>query len=191
MGVHDEQSVETQQLHGNYSGYYYPAEWRSGDMPPGVISSVEPVYTSFDVAFDANPYRYHIKNRPVKNTSNKKERKRTESINTAFSDLRRCIPNVPADTKLSKIKILRLATSYIAYLMDTLNTAEESQPGPETLQESGSYQKEIWRKFNQDEENRKLETGALVGRGKGRGRSGWPQLVWAQEILDNASSSQQ
>lgn len=50
----------------------------------------------------------------------KKERRRTESINTAFAELRECIPNVPADTKLSKIKTLRLATSYIAYLMDIL-----------------------------------------------------------------------
>lgn len=50
----------------------------------------------------------------------KKERRRTESINTAFAELRECIPNVPADTKLSKIKTLRLATSYISYLMDVL-----------------------------------------------------------------------
>lgn len=38
-----------------------------------------------------------------RNTANKKERRRTQSINTAFSDLRECIPNVPADTKLSKV----------------------------------------------------------------------------------------
>ena len=49
--------------------------------------------------------------------SNKKERRRTQSINNAFSSLRDCIPNVPTDTKLSKIKTLRLATSYIDYLM--------------------------------------------------------------------------
>lgn len=36
-------------------------------------------------------------------TANKKERRRTQSINNAFADLRDCIPNVPADTKLSKI----------------------------------------------------------------------------------------
>ena len=54
-------------------------------------------------------------------TANKKERRRTVSINTAFAKLRGCIPNVPSDTKLSKIKTLRLATSYIAYLMDVLN----------------------------------------------------------------------
>uniref|UniRef100_A0A8C5U752 Heart- and neural crest derivatives-expressed protein 1 n=1 Tax=Malurus cyaneus samueli TaxID=2593467 RepID=A0A8C5U752_9PASS len=39
----------------------------------------------------------------------KKERRRTESINSAFAELRECIPNVPADTKLSKIKTLRLS----------------------------------------------------------------------------------
>ena len=54
-------------------------------------------------------------------TANKKERRRTVSINTAFAKLRGCIPNVPSDTKLSKIKTLRLATSYIAYLMDVLS----------------------------------------------------------------------
>ena len=46
-----------------------------------------------------------------RNTANKKERRRTMSINNAFAQLRDCIPNVPADTKLSKIKTLRLATS--------------------------------------------------------------------------------
>lgn len=65
---------------------------------------------------------------PVKrrNTANKKERRRTVSINTAFADLRDCIPNVPSDTKLSKIKTLRLATSYIAYLMDVLDKDDPS-----------------------------------------------------------------
>ena len=38
-------------------------------------------------------------------TANKKERRRTQSINTAFTNLRDCIPNVPSDTKLSKIKV--------------------------------------------------------------------------------------
>lgn len=39
-------------------------------------------------------------------TANKKERKRTQSINAAFQDLRDRIPNVPADTKLSKVSTL-------------------------------------------------------------------------------------
>jgi hypothetical protein len=37
-------------------------------------------------------------------TANKKERRRTQSINNAYADLRDCIPNVPPDTKLSKVK---------------------------------------------------------------------------------------
>ncbi len=54
-------------------------------------------------------------------SANKKERRRTQSINTAFSDLRMAIPNVQPDTKLSKIKTLKLATKYIEYLMDILS----------------------------------------------------------------------
>jgi Helix-loop-helix DNA-binding domain len=38
-----------------------------------------------------------------RNTANKKERRRTQSINSAYSSLREHIPNVPSDTKLSKV----------------------------------------------------------------------------------------
>lgn len=62
-------------------------------------------------------------------TANKKERRRTQSINNAFSDLRDCIPNVPSDTKLSKIKTLRLATSYISYLMTVLDSDDPETDG--------------------------------------------------------------
>lgn len=64
---------------------------------------------------------YDSEGRPIRNTANKKERRRTLSINNAFSNLRDKIPNVPSDTKLSKIKTLRLATSYISYLMELLD----------------------------------------------------------------------
>ena len=57
-------------------------------------------------------------------SANKKERRRTLSINTAFSNLRGSIPNVPSDTKLSKIKTLRLAISYIAYLNEVLEKGD-------------------------------------------------------------------
>lgn len=46
------------------------------------------------------PYVRVVKRRT---TANKKERRRTQSINNAYADLRECIPNVPADTKLSKV----------------------------------------------------------------------------------------
>ena len=40
------------------------------------------------------------------------------------AQLRRCIPNVSADTKLSKIKTLKLATSYISYLTRILDNGQ-------------------------------------------------------------------
>lgn len=40
-------------------------------------------------------------------TANKKERRRTQSINSAYSSLREHIPNVPSDTKLSKVRKCR------------------------------------------------------------------------------------
>lgn len=76
-----------------------------------------PTTTYHEIGRDGLPLVRVVKRR---NTANKKERRRTQSINNAFADLRDCIPNVPADTKLSKIKTLRLATSYIGYLMGVL-----------------------------------------------------------------------
>lgn len=57
-------------------------------------------------------------------SANRKERRRTLSINNAFSNLRCSIPNVPSDTKLSKIKTLRLAISYISYLTEVLEKGD-------------------------------------------------------------------
>lgn len=60
-----------------------------------------------------------------RNTANKKERRRTHSINSAFSKLRERIPNVPKDTKLSKIKTLKLAALYIKFLNELLNQSSD------------------------------------------------------------------
>ncbi|MXQ89611.1 hypothetical protein E5288_WYG022139 [Bos mutus] len=97
--------------------------------------------------------------RPVKRrgTANRKERRRTQSINSAFAELRECIPNVPADTKLSKIKTLRLATSYIAYLMDLL--AKDDQNG-----EAEAFKAEI-KKTDVKEEKRKKELSSTASAG--------------------------
>lgn len=98
------------------------------------------------------PYVRVVKRRT---TANKKERRRTQSINSAFTFLRDCIPNVPSDTKLSKvwgvawfffsysqqiftmnfhfvavqIKTLRLATSYISYLTRVLEGDQDPSGG--------------------------------------------------------------
>ncbi|XP_048190245.1 heart- and neural crest derivatives-expressed protein 1 isoform X2 [Perognathus longimembris pacificus] len=109
----------------------------------------------------------------------KKERRRTESINSAFAELRECIPNVPADTKLSKIKTLRLATSYIAYLMDVL--AKDAQAGdPE------AFKAELKKADGSRENKRKREMPEgfppAPGEKRMKGRTGWPQQVWALEL---------
>lgn len=108
-----------------------------------------------------------------KRGANKKERRRTMSINNAFAELRDCIPNVPADTKLSKIKTLRLATSYIAHLSQILQS--DDQPVPE-------FRAEI-KKTERNDERRKRELAMILEQEqKSNGRTGWPQHVWALEL---------
>lgn len=91
--------------------------------PGNQISENRSAHYFFSYENEKGYYENNVGPNPVvrvvkrRNTANKKERRRTQSINNAFADLRDCIPNVPADTKLSKIKTLRLATSYIGYLM--------------------------------------------------------------------------
>ncbi|XP_014240740.1 helix-loop-helix protein 1-like [Cimex lectularius] len=50
-----------------------------------------------------------------------RERVRVEAFNVAFSELRKLLPTLPPDKKLSKIEILKLAICYIAYLNHVLD----------------------------------------------------------------------
>lgn len=54
--------------------------------------------------------------KPKRGQANKRERVRTENVNAGFDNLRKLIPTDPKDRKLSKIEVLRLATSYINHL---------------------------------------------------------------------------
>ncbi|XP_075256739.1 uncharacterized protein LOC142349211 [Convolutriloba macropyga] len=45
-----------------------------------------------------------------------RERLRVEAFSIAFTELRKLLPTLPHDKKLSKIEILRLAIAYISYL---------------------------------------------------------------------------
>ncbi|KAJ9601019.1 hypothetical protein L9F63_000857 [Diploptera punctata] len=123
-----------------------------------------------------------------RNCANKKERKRTQSINNAFADLRDCIPNVPADTKLSKIKTLRLATSYIGYLMGVL---ESDDPGAcdtgfrAELVHTGSGRRASTGSADYGSGilgAAECSAAATGNQRKGKGRTGWPQHVWALEL---------
>lgn len=82
-------------------------------MPPAVASlsflsiSVATGYSLTSITSEVDgrhigaPYVRVVKRRT---TANKKERRRTQSINNAYADLRDCIPNLPADTKMSKVR---------------------------------------------------------------------------------------
>ncbi|XP_067134173.1 heart- and neural crest derivatives-expressed protein 2-like isoform X2 [Centruroides vittatus] len=173
---------------------YYPSAWSyntSPNMspastdyspPPGYVSSPNQLTVAQNGMIVQEETQLHQGVRVVKRrvTANRKERRRTLSINNAFAELRDCIPNVPADTKLSKIKTLRLATSYIAYLMDLL---AQDDPGraPE-----GGFKAELTKKLESREERRRKEIANLItGNGtekKSKGRTGWPQHVWALEL---------
>ncbi|XP_065186696.1 mucin-5AC-like [Sycon ciliatum] len=76
-----------------------------------------------------------------RNKASIRERKRVVSLNDAFLNLKRAMPFVPPDTKLSKIKTLRFAIRYVKRLMDTLDhgDAGERQGGHAMAQGSGQY----------------------------------------------------
>ncbi|XP_780938.3 transcription factor 24 [Strongylocentrotus purpuratus] len=58
-----------------------------------------------------------------------RERSRVKTLRDAFLELQRSLPSVPPDTKLSKLDVLVLATTYISHLMRTL---DKDQPPPLT-----------------------------------------------------------
>uniref|UniRef100_A0A667XFA9 Transcription factor 24 n=1 Tax=Myripristis murdjan TaxID=586833 RepID=A0A667XFA9_9TELE len=53
-----------------------------------------------------------------------RERSRVQTLRHAFLELQRTLPSVPPDTKLSKLDVLILATTYIAHLTRTTKQTE-------------------------------------------------------------------
>lgn len=151
---------------------------------PGSVSTALPASQAvIGQVVDSNHPGVPVKNMKRRVTANRKERRRTLSINTAFAELRDCIPNVPADTKLSKIKTLRLATSYIAYLMDVLAQDDSGRTHPQL-----AFKSEVKSENGTPDDRKKFEMTSLVtscvspNDRKSRGRTGWPQHVWALEL---------
>lgn len=121
-----------QTLFNHPNADHFEIDRRKNDLSGGchMASSIVSNDTSRVIQYDSHHHPDDNVDSPMirpkkRNTANKKERRRTQSINNAFADLRDCIPNVPVDTKLSKIKTLRLAASYIGYLMAVLETDEK------------------------------------------------------------------
>ncbi|XP_050691732.1 heart- and neural crest derivatives-expressed protein 2-like [Eriocheir sinensis] len=206
-----------------YPGWGYSASGYSSGFPPEVaVACPEYGVSAGFVVGPGSPHDlggdYTIEmvdgcGRVVKRRSsaNKKERRRTQSINNAFAELRECIPNVPADTKLSKIKTLRLATSYIAYLMEVLHgddggaaPAPPPPPGPfppaaaaaaaaavaahqqaatNTAAPHQAPSSTVVAASTQSPDNDKVTPPPTATSPEPkRGRTGWPQEVWAQEL---------
>ena len=70
--------------------------------------------------FEPGPIRSpKRRGRPVANSA-ARERTRVKTLRSAFLDLQKTLPAVPPDTKLSKLDVLVLATTYIAHLMSAL-----------------------------------------------------------------------
>jgi len=85
---------------------------RASAAVPGLVPRHPPAPTSYD---DIQTQRV---------LANVRERQRTQSLNDAFSQLRKIIPTLPSD-KLSKIQTLKLATRYIDFLYQVLRSEEE------------------------------------------------------------------
>lgn len=59
-----------------------------------------------------------------------RERSRVQTLRHAFLELQRTLPSVPPDTKLSKLDVLLLATTYIAHLTRSLQDDNEAPGDP-------------------------------------------------------------
>nr|XP_026263540.1 transcription factor 24 [Urocitellus parryii] len=59
-----------------------------------------------------------------------RERSRVQTLRHAFLELQRTLPSVPPDTKLSKLDVLLLATTYIAHLTRSLQDDAEAAADP-------------------------------------------------------------
>jgi twist-like protein len=80
--------------------------------------------------------------------ANVRERQRTQSLNDAFTQLRKIIPTLPSD-KLSKIQTLKLASRYIDFLFQVLRNDDMDCKVPASCSyvahERLSYAFSVWR----------------------------------------------
>ncbi|XP_076872086.1 twist-related protein 2-like [Brachyhypopomus gauderio] len=79
--------------------------------------------------------------------ANVRERQRTQSLNEAFASLRKIIPTLPSD-KLSKIQTLKLASRYIDFLCQVLqsdNMDSKMTSCSYVAHERLSYAFSVWR----------------------------------------------
>lgn len=194
--------------HSMTDSMQHMANWRDFQMTDAELAIAHNIPMSELGSYESYTNFYGDRCLRRRTSANRKERRRTLSINNAFSNLRGSIPNVPSDTKLSKIKTLRLAISYISYLTEIL------EKGDSELAKSG-FKADISRKRErrvmpmeierkipdscESEDSRdssgsdvtsvctnvaddKSPSSATSEQAKAKGRTGWPQEVWASEL---------
>lgn len=136
-----------------------------------------------------------------KSATSRKERRRTQNINAAFEDLRKHIPNVPSDTKLSKIKTLKLAMSYIHHLehqleddsregqeaetLDTETNNDATNDSNNNISQPGRYSCSNISNDRVDSPKSDDEKQSNTSPSRRSSRTGWPQHVWALELMGN------
>uniref|UniRef100_G3UKN8 Transcription factor 15 n=1 Tax=Loxodonta africana TaxID=9785 RepID=G3UKN8_LOXAF len=103
-------------------------------------------------------------------SSNARERDRTQSVNTAFTALRTLIPTEPVDRKLSKIETLRLASSYIAHLANVLLLGDAADDGQPCFRAAGSAKSTVSSAADGSRQPRSICTFCLSNQRKGGGR---------------------
>ncbi|XP_034742127.1 twist-related protein 2 [Etheostoma cragini] len=86
-----------------------------GSSSPGPVKRVKKASPSSNQSYE------ELQNQRV--LANVRERQRTQSLNEAFASLRKIIPTLPSD-KLSKIQTLKLASRYIDFLCQVLQSDE-------------------------------------------------------------------
>nr|XP_023660748.1 twist-related protein-like [Paramormyrops kingsleyae] len=96
-----------------------PGAKRPKKSPPAAVAAVGQQGTS-SAPHDSQPFEDLHTQRVIANV---RERQRTQSLNDAFASLRKIIPTLPSD-KLSKIQILKLASRYIDFLYQVLQSDE-------------------------------------------------------------------
>lgn len=93
-----------------------------GSMPAGFVDEENKAHTAHVSALSREERRRRRRaTAKYRSAHASRERIRVVAFNVAFAELRKLLPTLPPDKKLSKIEILRLAICYISYLNHVLD----------------------------------------------------------------------
>ncbi|KAH8396918.1 hypothetical protein KR215_006380 [Drosophila sulfurigaster] len=89
----------------------------------------------FDDDFDEDASSQSSQPPVQRNAANARERMRMRVLSSAYGRLKTKLPNIPPDTKLSKLDTLRLATLYIKQLINAVETGNGNSHGGHPMAE--------------------------------------------------------